>query len=775
MQVQHDLRNTALVDFRYPTIRLGKKLNTWLNQSRVLHMTSSEMSSEAELSRLDESEWENVPGVGTPNGSDAEDNRNLQSLFSGSHTTSTTSYDTDDNQARSVISAQLGNVISSDLGSSEQYIDFQDTFDTDYTYRVQSSPWIQAESTYGGFDHEELSGETFSTATLRQAVSTEPFQSDEVFNLLYIGSDAAKDVIVKKIAEALAVQLRYSMRSTQSLSSTYSVVPTSSIGDEVTLLPSVNIGMSIQKCTKAEIGQSALSGRQCIELTFDGGEIVRSYSNIPKDGTLWSQRDFKLPHLGIIFLTPTENDTVGQSQTVARNFLTQHDVPCIVVTSDTNSRPSVSSLYLDPRSPHFRIESRYTDDRRGKVVRKSPINLNTFLGINPVDMSRNLACLLNQNRTTGNDVGNGAYDGVMIRHSSISEVTRKSSPLRRLLNCKTSSFTGALFLVVSIFFCLLHDVKLGSTRTNGAPVSVTCGSNKVQSIQSQPNLETNSGSTASTLDTVAVDEIGIPGSSSSETILLVEPINTSKTFDVRVSKDRTLTVYTPDWMQSAFQASKLSFNVERQHRHVAFKQTPSQNGSHRLNIDVTEGNGPFNITIGLTGRSIIHERFLVDLDQANRRLRPISYGLPETVPSIKSLEKQFNSVVKSADRYSREAILKTATEARTVRDMALSAVGQHIVKCFAPTGSIHATLSHVQSQTIQAWRSCHFPLLNLTSTILTYKEIAMPNFEVGDWDLNFSSNLQRWRRHHMVDSQVWALRFWWKVQEAKSHVLPAPP
>ncbi|KAI5812612.1 hypothetical protein BZA77DRAFT_252926 [Pyronema omphalodes] len=227
--------------------------------------------------------------------------------------------------------------------------------------------------------------------TVRQSMSRNLLQLQEPFRVLYVGSTVAKEDIQHKLASALAAALSESTSSTGSWDSVrsprFNIVPINSFGSlstspEVELIDSSGLDMTFDVCTAAKAANSILS------LWLNGNQNISSVSS--EKGPRLEAPGWKLPHLAVIYCSDDDNSQRRATRVIARTFMSRHEIPTIFISQNPHYHQSNDQyIDIDRRLIHLCIES----DKPPGVYKTVPIDLSTFLNLNPRQLNRNLGCV----------------------------------------------------------------------------------------------------------------------------------------------------------------------------------------------------------------------------------------------------------------------------------------------------------------------------------------------------------------------------------------------
>ena len=207
---------------------------------------------------------------------------------------------------------------------------------------------------------------------------------DEPYKVLYVGDPLAKDAIMQKVGSALAATLR----SEKPCPSRFNVVPISSFGDflspEVVLIDSTGLELSVEECHSASFAKRD-GGNDTISMTLSNRTLIESY---------WSGSKFaitehwKLPDIAVFYLSENDAILARQTRRFVRSFMSRHTVPCIFISQVSLWNKPAEIIALDHRTPHLCLQAHGSEKDKYEVVKRLPIDIQTFLSLDARQMNR---------------------------------------------------------------------------------------------------------------------------------------------------------------------------------------------------------------------------------------------------------------------------------------------------------------------------------------------------------------------------------------------------
>ncbi|KAK5681375.1 hypothetical protein LTS12_029257, partial [Elasticomyces elasticus] len=129
------------------------------------------------------------------------------------------------------------------------------------------------------------------------------------------------------------------------------------------------------------------------------------FKNRPSCTSYWAGSEYRvssaskwaLPNVAIFFISSKDDATALETQHTARAFMERHGVPAMVISETPLWATASDGIPLNNHSLHMCLESRNAQTGETAVVRRYPIDLQTFESITPGQLNRNLASLASAN------------------------------------------------------------------------------------------------------------------------------------------------------------------------------------------------------------------------------------------------------------------------------------------------------------------------------------------------------------------------------------------
>lgn len=231
-------------------------------------------------------------------------------------------------------------------------------------------------------------------ATVQQTMTKQNIDLDKPFRVLYLGDSKYRNNVLDKIGDVLVSSSAAESQSSSAESSRYHVVPTSfgigAVPNFAELLP-IHVQLVVDECTEAS---SDVDGDRPSILRLD-------FKNRPACRSRWLENKFQvsstsewtLPDVAIVFVSSHDNATAVRTRNLAHVFLERHGIPAMVISDDPIWKQAGETTPLNKHSLHTCLESRHPENGETNILKRYPIDLETFESITPSQLNRNLASL----------------------------------------------------------------------------------------------------------------------------------------------------------------------------------------------------------------------------------------------------------------------------------------------------------------------------------------------------------------------------------------------
>ncbi|KAL9635545.1 MAG: hypothetical protein Q9164_003388 [Protoblastenia rupestris] len=471
--------------------------------------------------------------------------------------------------------------------------------------------------------------------TLRQSMITQPLDlAGKSYKVLFVGDVTYKDAVIQKIATALAASGNTSSRPSSPRNSKFNVIPITSFGDEanpeVVLIDSSGLEMAVEECNQATFIETP-GGNDILQMTLTDSCTLRS----SWDGSKFAvSNDWTLPDIAVFCTSESDDFKVKRTRRFARSFMSRHAVQSIVISETPQWRRYSDTLTLDTFTPHVCLEYEDRTLNRPRVLKRLPVDINTFLRIDAGQMNRNLACLHQVNRR-----GRITQQAVQNKeHMLGNRITEEKDPFERLVARSPRWFQtyyafmkGMVDLPFAWSVVGLLIISIGFAR-----LAIFAGSGIHDRTISAPSMATSSAPTlsfsASTASTSA--SALVPTSSATSSLSAqVSPVRSpstdtdiasflldhsaqspkkSETFKAHVLGDCHVVMRPPYWFTKLKKTPQLIFKISRKETPLEHKVSTLFEGVYALQIPREEAYGVLNLVIWTDSRHAVNETFEVD-------------------------------------------------------------------------------------------------------------------------------------------------------------------
>ncbi|KAL9138400.1 MAG: hypothetical protein Q9175_000383 [Cornicularia normoerica] len=648
--------------------------------------------------------------------------------------------------------------------------------------------------------------------TVRQTMASHGLQlRGRPYKILYVGDSSMRDVIVRKIATALAASLNNSSSpySEKPRPSRFNVVPISAFGEEaspeVVLIDSSGLELSVEECNFASFARNE-GGNDTIRMQLsDECQVVSSWSS----SKFVISSDWRTPDIAVICLSDRDSVVVKQTCRIARSFMSRHAVQTIVVTEISHWDSHADSFTLDHLTPHIHLESRESMGLdRNQTVRRLPIDLATFLSIDAVQMNRNLACL---------DAGHGSSKGCAppkvanSRGSSHDRLSFQEIYDGFVTDIRKDGLKGLNRYEYMAGFVVMLMSVLGMVVV-GFGLTGILGASRVSNSRVFPtNVAFNSALSISTLTTATAAPLSLPSFSdlapslASSTAARVLPVwslstdtdiasflldayalapNKSEQFKVHVLGDCHIVLRPPHWIGKMKKAPKLLFKITRGDKTLEHQISTLFDGVYALQIPREDSYGMLNVAVWTESKPKIKESLEVDFGSSwfkvagwKKAFRVLTESIRGELNSVQtslsifyahtrtglseSLQQQRAKI--AAQREAEKAMLHSHLEAAAKMKKLVVAQTKGLIRSLSGTmHDGHAAASYALKQhTENITRDLAVYVRNKTSMIFRQSHILARTATRSN--VKTLRGLGVFSQRHLRETQKKALQILWKV------------
>ncbi|KAL3472968.1 hypothetical protein BJX99DRAFT_234481 [Aspergillus californicus] len=469
-------------------------------------------------------------------------------------------------------------------------------------------------------------------ATVQQTMTKKSIDTDKPFRVLYVGSSEFRGIILDKLGDVLVSSTSTGFESSSTESSRYHVVPTSfgagAVPNFAELLP-IHFQLIVDECLEAT-SESHINKPRTINMKF---------KNRPECISVWtgtsygiaSPNEWALPDVAIIFLSTLDTPAAMETQKLARMFMERNGVPAMVISEKPLWKMPRDLIPLNHHSLHMCVESRHTPTGKTAVLRRYPIDLNTFESITPGQLNRNLASLTSIYPRRNFRSTAGVPDDARKEPSySVKNYTKKILRLPDLREDTVLAF--ALRLIMIIVFSTATLI-LGHLALKVTAVSVS--NFFARSVISNQISPISSVYTTSDLPTAALTQSSLPllPSTSSEVQVLghqpdslfhlghlmggalsnLEPSKSPESFEIQVVGDCHLVIKPPTRPTTVKKQPRFSVQVSRRGQSLQYELSRLFDEVYSVRLDRGEAYGLVDVTISDESKPPVEQIMTVDL------------------------------------------------------------------------------------------------------------------------------------------------------------------
>lgn len=485
---------------------------------------------------------------------------------------------------------------------------------------------------------ERRSGQV--AVTVRQTMASHGLElRGRPYKILYVGDSSMRDIVVQKIATALAASLSngFPPNSGNPRPSRFNVVPISVFGEEaspeVVLIDSSGLEMSVEECSFASFARNE-GGNDTIRMQLsDGSQVLSSWSG----SKFVVSNDWRTPDIAVICSSDRDSVAVKQTRRIARSFMSRHAVQTIVITESSRSDSHADAITLDYLTPHISLESlEPMCQNRTQTVRRLPIDLATFLRIDAGQMNRNLACL---DAARGPSTRCAPSKVAKSRGFSHDRLSFQEIYDAFVADIRKDGLKGLNRYEYMAGFVVMLMSVLGMVVV-GFGLTGILGASKVSNSRVFPtNVASSPALSLSTPTTATAEPLSLPSLSAfaaglaSSTPARISPVrslstdidiasflldayalapNESEQFNVHVLGDNHIVLRPPHWFSKMKKAPKLLFKVTRGDKTLEHQISTLFDGVYALQIPREDSYGVLNVAVWTESKPNIKECFELD-------------------------------------------------------------------------------------------------------------------------------------------------------------------
>lgn len=270
--------------------------------------------------------------------------------------------------------------------------DAQETDDVSVRHVLKVFEETQTESL--GFDHDVRLQNAVGTINLKLGKSSLKDTGRQSLHLLILGKDylpSLRNSIMGKVADALVASGSAFGASPPRSPSRYHIVPDcfgpGSMPSAAEVIP-IDCQLEVDSFTSAKFLDQT---HQTISLYSETSSKVLE-SGRHDDGYAIRGTEGAKPDLAVVVVSSSDTSAQIDETCVMLIFAQRHSIPVLVITVDDDWSTEFCPLVLSSLSASRRVESKL--EGHGDAYRLLPLDLDTFLSLNPTQLSRHFAYLI---------------------------------------------------------------------------------------------------------------------------------------------------------------------------------------------------------------------------------------------------------------------------------------------------------------------------------------------------------------------------------------------
>ena len=493
-------------------------------------------------------------------------------------------------------------------------------------------------------------------ATIRQTMTKQGLSTRDPLRILYVGSHAAKQDIIHKIASCVTASVHSGNRAQHlrySASQLYNVVPISAFGSERTpeieLMHSSGYQIKVEDCTFAQTlkYEDSPDKADVIKLTLDDNFSCHS---VPEGRGFIVEPHWDLPHVAIFYCSDSDSSDAKRTRTIARKFMSRHIIPSIVI-SHRQLFDRGQCMSLDQHSVHMCLESRDPNGMGNIIHQRFPIDLASFLNIDARQMNRNLAYLTGLHEPLESATPAALFkktELAFVNSQDLEKTSYLSDSVKFIRNRNGPAFWRAVVPVGVLLFGVFAAVLTGIPgyrfyRVSSAPAisinskvmsAVPISTSAVTLASPTPTFTSSSVFPAvkTSTRTVTVTQSLTPGPNSLAVVPSMEfaklpksakmlPKSTNKSVcTAEVLGEREILIRIPSATKLSWLTKEaMSVNISRNNVTVDTERAYSSDEGIVLLLPKNETYGVLNISIITTKKPRVNETFQVDFGTLSSR------------------------------------------------------------------------------------------------------------------------------------------------------------
>lgn len=443
-------------------------------------------------------------------------------------------------------------------------------------------------------------------ASVRMTMTREDLRVTRPFRILYLGGhQEIKSAILTKIGDALVANAGLGVSPTLD-SSMYHVLQTSyHPGSSPTELVPIDAQLVVDECVAATSQKTGFRQADQITLAFKKGQ---SWSSVWDESSyiVQAKSQWTPPDIAVFFIPEQEAVLDRQSRTYAHVFMNRHNIPTMMISEKCLWRGYKGVMPFDHKSLHGCVESRASSRTDSRVLKRLPIDLNTFQSIIPGQLNRNLACLTGlyarkntpaPSTATSNNADNAGFKSFpdIEKYPLSKSIYAQRTHVSRML--KTPFVLGILATIVALVLGQ-SLMTIGHIYSSRSSVSVLPAALSSSVVAYPPSM---TGPSVLSPNTIAPPKNIATVDSKRELQKLLTPeleaANKSDKFQVYVIGDCHMIIKPPRYFASKKKVPAFHVQISRGDQALSHNLSRLFDGVFTTQLDREEAYGPINVTI----------------------------------------------------------------------------------------------------------------------------------------------------------------------------------
>lgn len=604
--------------------------------------------------------------------------------------------------------------------------------------------------------------------TIKQTMVSHGLVLDQPYKVLYIGDNSARDQVIQKIGSALAATLE----SEKARPSRFNIVPISSFGDstspEVVLIDSMGLELSVEECHSASF-RKLDGGNDTISMTLSDRTHVESFWSGSK---FTVTDDWRLPDIAIFYISENDNISSKQTRRFARSFMSRHFVPCIFISQTPCwNYSSQEVITLDPATPHLCLQAVRSEVTKSEVIKRMPIDLQSFLSLDCRQVNRNLACLAIIYRTgysKSESIGPSRSPLTRAEQNSKDNyrAAEKSSPVENILRSGLFLVLGFLLyqLAISTVLNAPQTYRQNTKDAAAVPTIMLTRPTSVLSVSTKADLSKSPVLTSAPRNQYLTPRSGSAHADTEIASFLQDGQgllpNNSDQFKISVLGDSHILLRPPQWFIRSRKAPKLSFCVSRGSHALTHQVSTPFDGFFTIEIPRDDAYGLLNVSIWTTAKPKIEVSFEVDFGSSwwSRAGHTVIGLLRKDIALVNNGFMTISNQTTNEVRLMMGWVHKETSDIlNTVENMGRTSLDQTARATdlvLARTRSISHSLSRLGHGTLVASKQLLYCTKHLQSS-RTARRIRFTGF---------TNPILYYKNKHLRSTQKRALKLWWRIR-----------